>query len=220
VRVIRESLPGIIPNHALYQAKLRPEFSVMLITNDGFSHLGNGITLNNIGMKIPRLMISAVLGSMTVTSHAQEATNTDIQTTRSEGKAQPAPTPEPSVPELSQIDQFFKQTSLGKEVDERRMHIEWRHLANRVKNDPEIVAAKKSAEAARTDLEKRQRLRVYYNIYYGKMRALASSAEMKTALDALKSEHLSYINQPRVRHWSDESLPTPTPEPRHKHKKK
>jgi hypothetical protein len=29
----------VVPNHALYQAKLRPEFSLMLITNDGFSHL-------------------------------------------------------------------------------------------------------------------------------------------------------------------------------------
>ena len=151
---------------------------------------------------------------------AQEATNVDIQTKPSEDKTEPAPSPEPSVPELSQIDQIFKQTSLGKEADERRLHIEWRQLANRVKNDPEIVAASKSAEAARTDLEKRQRLRVYYNIYYDKMRALASNTEMKTALDASKVEHLSQINQPRVRHLTDEALPTPKPERTHKHRKK
>jgi len=171
-------------------------------------------------MKIPRLLISTVLVGIGLTSHAQEATNADIQTKPSEDKTQPAPSPEPRVPELSQIDEIFKQTSLGKEADERRLHIEWRQLANRVKNDPEIVAASKSAETARTDLEKRQRLRVYYNIYYGKMQALASSTEMKTALDALKVEHLSQINQPHVRHLTDEGLPTPKPERTHKHRKK
>jgi hypothetical protein len=154
---------------------------------------------------------------------AQEATDVDLRSRSGEPAAtatQAAPTPEPSVPELPQIDEIFKQTSLGKEADERRMHLEWRQLANRVGNDPEIVAAKKSAESARTDLEKRERLRAYYNIYFGKMRALASTAEMKTALDAVKSEHLSHINQPRVRHATDEALPTPTPERRHKHGKK
>ena len=171
-------------------------------------------------MKIPRLIISVMLGGMMLTLHAQEATNTDIQTKPSEEKPQPAPTPEPSIPELPQIDEIFKQTSLGKEADEQRMHIEWRQLANRVATDPEILAAKKSAEAARTDLEKRQRLRAYYDIYYGKMRALASSTQMKSALDTVKAEHLSHINQPRVRHLTDEALPTPTAEPRHKHKKK
>src|ERR1700720_4484949 len=154
-------------------------------------------------MKITRLIISALLGSMTLTSHAQEATNADLPTKQSEDKNQPAPTPGPSVPELSQIDESFKQSSLGKEADERRMHIEWRQLANRVATDSDIVTAKKSAEAARTDLEKRERLRAYYNIYYGKMRTLASSTQMKTALDTLKSQHLSQINQPRVRHLTD-----------------
>lgn len=171
-------------------------------------------------MKIPRLIISVMLGGMMLTSHAQEATNAEIQTKPSEDKTQPAPTPEPSIPELPQIDEIFRQTSLGKEADEQRMHIEWRQLANRVATDPEILAAKKSAEAARTDLEKRQRLRAYYDIYYGKMRALASSTQMKTALDTVKAEHLSHINQPRVRHLTDEALPTPTPEHRHKSVKK
>jgi hypothetical protein len=192
----------------------------MLITNADFSHLGNAIRLETFGMKMSQLLISAALSGILLTSHGQEATNADIQTQESEDKTQPAPSPEPSVPELSQVDEIFKQTSLGKEADERRLHIEWRQLANRVKNDPEIVAASKSAGSARTDLEKRQRLRTYYNIYYGKMRALALSNEMKTALDTLKAEHLSHINQPRVRHWTDEALPTPTPERRHKHGKK
>jgi hypothetical protein len=192
----------------------------MLITNDDFSHLGNAITLEDFRMKIPRLIISAVLGGIMLTSHAQDATNADIQTKPSEEKTQPAPTPEPTVPELSQIDEIFKQTSLGKEADEQRLHIEWRQLANRVATDPDILAAKKSAEAARTDLEKRQRLRAYYDIYYGKMRALASSTQMKTALDTVKAQHVSQINQPRVRHLTDGALPTPTPERRHKHGKK
>jgi hypothetical protein len=167
--------------------------------------------------------LAAGFFALAIFAGAQEATDVDLRSHSGEPAASgtpAAPTPEPSAPDLSQIDEIFKQTSLGKEADERRMHLEWRQLANRVGNDPEIVAAKKSAESARTDLEKRERLRAYYNIYYGKMRALASTAEMKTALDGVKSEHLSHINQPRVRHLTDEALPTPTPEPRHKHKKK
>ena len=151
---------------------------------------------------------------------AQEATNVDLEGKPTEEKVPLAPTPEPSVPDLSQIDEIFRQTSLGKEADQRRLHLEWRQLANRVANDSEIIAAKKSAEAARTDLEKRERLRAYYNIYYGKMRGLASSAQMKTALDVAKNEHLSHINQPHVRHSTDEFLSTPTPEPKHKRRKK
>ena len=175
-------------------------------------------------MKIVPVIIFGLLSSMTP-SPAQEAADADLQPHRSPSKAQPTgtpsealPAPSASVPELSEIDEVFKKTSLGKEADERQLHLEWRQLANRVVNDPEIVAAKRSVELAGTDLEKRQRLRAYYNIYYGKLRALAWSTEMKTALDTLKTEHLSHINQPRVRHLTDGSLPTPTPAP-HKHHK-
>jgi hypothetical protein len=171
-------------------------------------------------MKFRLLIVSAFVAGVALTALAQEAANPDLEPQPGTRNVQATPTAEPSVPELSQLDQIFKQSSLGKAADERRLHLEWRGLANRVSNDPEIIAAKKSAEAARTDLEKRQRLRVYYNIYYGKMRGLASSAEMKNALDTLKTEHLSHINQPRVRHWTDESLPTPTPEPRHNKRRK
>ena len=153
-----------------------------------------------------------------LTSDAQEATDLGLQGRRDDEVATPGrqPLPSASVPELSDIDQIFKQTSLGKEADEQRLHVEWRQLANQMTNDPEVIAAKKSVNSARTDLEKRNRLREYYNIYYGKMRALASSEEMKRALDALKQEHLSYINQPRVRHETDGALPTPAPTPHHR----
>jgi hypothetical protein len=75
-----------------------------------------------------------------------------------------------------------------------------------VVNDPEVVAAKKAAESSRTDLEKRQRLRDYYNIYYERMKARAESPEMKIALDASKAAHLTLLNQSRVR-------PSPSPAP-------
>jgi len=114
----------------------------------------------------------------------------------------------PDVPELSQLDEAFKQKSLGKEADARRVHIEWRQLKNQVMNDPSIRAAKASALAARTDLEKRNRLRNYYNVYYDRMSALAASAEMKLALETLKTTYFKSIDQPRVR-----PSPTPTPAP-------
>ena len=111
-----------------------------------------------------------------------------------------------AVPALSQLDEMFKQTPMGKDAEELRLHLRSRELQNRIANDPEIVAAKASIKTATTDLEKRERLRRYYEIYYGRMHALASSADLKKYVDAMKATHLKALEQPRVR-------PTLSPEP-------
>jgi hypothetical protein len=152
------------------------------------------------------ISFALLLVTMFATS-AQEAL--DLQPAQREQPARASATPKPSaktdttttpnVPDLSQIDEVFKRTSLGKEADDQRMHVEWRQLANRFASDPEVVAAKTHAESARTDLQKRERLRIYYEIYYGKMRASASNAEIKAALDGVKDAHINALYQPRVR---------------------
>src|SRR5204863_624235 len=139
---------------------------------------GNPITLQNSSMKPIWLIVSP---GLVLTSYAQVATDPELQSSAPRPAPISSATAVAAVPERAQIDEIFKQTSLGKEADERRLHIEWRSLQNRVVNDPDIVAAKRAAETARTDLEKRQRLRDYYDLYYGRLRALARSAEMKTA---------------------------------------
>jgi hypothetical protein len=165
--------------------------------------------------KIVGLIISAALVAVL---HGQEATDPGLQATPDGEAPRAKAAPEPTIPNISQIDEIFKQTSLGKDADEMRLRTQSRELANRVANDPEIVAAKNSAKSARTDLEKRDRLRAYYDIYYGKMRALASSDELKKYLDKIKQEHINLLSQARVRPSADE---TPTPFPSHKkHKKK
>jgi hypothetical protein len=114
----------------------------------------------------------------------------------------PGPAPAPSVPqlpELSHLDEAFKHTSIGKEADENRQRIEIRTLQNRFADDPEIVAAKKNAEAARTDLEKRERLRAYYQLSYGRMRGSAAAEDTRKALDEEETAHLKLLDQPRVR---------------------
>ena len=170
----------------------------------------------------------AVLALMTgaLASYAQVMTDPGLQSTaaakptpRATPTAIPDLTAEPTIPERSQIDEIFKQTSLGKEADERRLHIEWRELANRVVNDPEVMEAKRSAETAHTDLEKRQRLRAYYDLYYGRMRAMASSSEMKAALEQLRIAHVGATSQHRVRPVEDASLPTPSATPKKKEQK-
>src|SRR6266700_8042349 len=163
-------------------------------------------------MKSTGLILLAILGTAIPILNGQDAAPPDVDLYS--GQKQPGITPTaipslepngpPDVPELSQLDEAFKQKSLGKEADLRRLHIEWRQLKNRVVNDPSIRAAKAAALVARTDLEKRNRLRNYYNVYYDRMSALASSAEMKLALEALKASHSNLVNQPRVR-------PSPTP---------
>jgi hypothetical protein len=194
----------------------------MLVTNPDFSHCEIRLQYRELKSKIVTLLAVAALGGVLAGAFGQEATDAGLQSSPAkqkgpEQKARPVATPEPTIPELSQIDDIFQQSSLGKEADEMRLRVQWRTLANRVANDPQVVAAKKSANNAPTDLEKRERLRVYYDIYYGKMRALASSDQLKSYLDQMKQQHISLLNQARVRPSADI---TPTPFPAHKRRKK
>jgi uncharacterized surface protein with fasciclin (FAS1) repeats len=150
------------------------------------------------------LILLGILGGATPISVAQDAAppSVDLYSGQKQPKVTPTAVPEsiaPDMPELSRLDESFKPRSLGNEADQLRLHVEWRQLANRVVNDPQVVAAKAAAKAARTDLEKRNRLRNYYNVYYGRMSALASSVELKVALEALKTAHQNSLNQPNVR---------------------
>ena len=170
-----------------------------------------------VGMRVA--VFASTLYIATLSLNAQVATDQTLESSvASPSPRAPAATPQAKVPERAQIDEIFKQTSLGKEADERRLHIEWRQLQNQVVNDVDLVAAKRAAETARTDFEKRDRLRDYYNLYFGRMRVLARSSEMKNALDQLRIAHLSQITQAHVRHETDSGLPTPSPTPRKKQK--
>ena len=119
----------------------------------------------------------------------------------------PLPSTSPDVLELSKLDEAFKRTSIGKTGDEFRQRVEIRKLQNRVSNDEDIMAARRWAEATSTDLQKRERLREYYDLYYGRMRRLASDEETRKALDDLKAGHVKLLEQPRVRPIPGQPLP-------------
>jgi len=188
-------------------------------------------------MKIYALIILATLIGAALIIHGQEAAPPSVELY--EGQEQPEATVTPSIPpngpelpEISQLDQTFsKPKTLGKDADALRINLEWRQLRNRVVNDPEVQTAKAYAQAARTDLEKRNRLRAYYDVYYERMSALATTPEIKLALKDLKASHQGLLAQPRVRPspTPEGATPTPTPtpsatpapkKPQHKHKKK
>jgi hypothetical protein len=166
------------------------------------------------GMSRSVLVVIVAIGGAMLALHAQELAPSSVDLTpkpkeQNPPAARPTPTPAselPDLPELSQLDEVFKQTSLGKTADEFRVHIEWRRLRNRVANDPEVVAAKKAADAARTDLEKRELIRQYYKIYYARMGALTDRPEIKAALEDMKDKHVGLADQKRVR-------PSPSPAP-------
>jgi hypothetical protein len=189
------------------------------------------------GMKIYGWIIWAALAGAALAIWAQDAAPPSVdlysQQQQSEAVLSSSPAPNgPELPEISQLDQTFsKPRSMGKDADELRLHLEWRQLKNRTVNDPQVQAAKAYAQAARTDLEMRNRLRNYYDIYYQRMSALATTPEIKLALQAFKAAHQSLLNQPRVRPspTPEGFTPTPTPSgtpakkpahPGHKHKKK
>jgi hypothetical protein len=154
-------------------------------------------------------VLGAMIAGAVFLTHGQGAAQPPVDLQIKQNQSNPpavTPSGSPEIPDVSQLDEIFKQTSMGKAADEFRRHVEWRRLQNEVANDPAVVTAKKAAEAARTDLEKRRRLSDYYNVYYKRMEALAETPDMKAALDALKAGHLAWLAQPRVR-------PTPTPSP-------
>jgi hypothetical protein len=169
-----------------------------------------------MGMKIYALITSAILSGAPLTAFGQDAAPPSVDLYEEQDQLGPTPYPlppnGPELPEISQLDQTFKQPrSLGPQADELRLHKEWRQLKNRTVSDAAVQAAKAFAQAARTDLEKRNRLRDYYNIYYQRMSALATTPEIKLALQALKSSHQGLLAQPRVRPTPDTSTPSPTP---------
>ena len=200
-----------------------------------FPHAEIRLHCHETGMKIYGLIILAALISTAPIMHGQEAAppSVDLYQGQTPPEAADTPSPGPSgpdLPEISQLDQTFsKPKSLGKDADALRVHIEWRQLKNRVVNDPAVQTAKKYALAARTDLERRKRLSAYYDIYYERMAALATTPEIKVALQVYKATHQYVLAQPRVRPSPipEGATPTPTPsgtpapkKPAHKHKKK
>ena len=183
-------------------------------------------------MRIYGWIVSVTLIGMALMLHGQDAAPPSVDLYEQQDQLEPTPSPVPpngpDLPEISQLDQTFsKPRSLGTEADAARVHVEWRQLKNRTVNDPQVQAAKAYAQTARTDLEKRNRLRNYYNVYYERMSALATTPEIKLALQALKTSHQAMLAQPNVRPTPDTSTPTPTPsgtpapkKPAHKQKKK
>jgi hypothetical protein len=160
-------------------------------------------------MKTYGLILLSALLIAALVMHGQEAAPPSVDLFPEQEEEEPSPTPPPNgpeLPELKQLDESFKPKSLGTAADALHVHALWRQLKNRTVNDPEVQAAKNYAQAARTDLEKRNRLRNYYEVYYQRMSALATTPELKLALQALKDSHQNTLAQPRVR-------PSPTPEP-------
>jgi hypothetical protein len=180
--------------------------------------------LNCYGLRTG-LIVSGIFVGAALIINAQEAAppSVDLYDEQPEATITPSVPPNgPELPELKQLDETFKPPSLGTDADATKMRVEWRELRNRTVNDPEVQAAKAYAQAARTDLEKRNRLREYYNVYYQRMFALTRSTEIKLALEAFKTGHQGMLAQPRVRPTPPGS-PTPVPPPvqkkQAKHKK-
>jgi hypothetical protein len=119
-------------------------------------------------------------------------------------------TPKKNVPSISELDEAFKHSSLGQAVEEQRLHLEWRKLKNRASLEPEVVAAKQAIASGRTELDKRNLMRAYYKIFYGRMQALAETPEIRGYLEQKKRELLASLAQPRVR---PEPSPRPTAKP-------
>src|SRR5436853_7172622 len=121
-------------------------------------------------MKVYGLIFATALLIAVLVMHGQEAAPPSVDLFPEQEEASPTPPPNgPELPELKELDDSFKPKSLGKDADTLQMHVLWRQLKNRTLNDPDVQAAKKYAQGARTDLEKRTRLRSYYELYYRRM---------------------------------------------------
>jgi len=159
-------------------------------------------------MKIITMFAAIILAGAL---RAQEAADVDLaakSAQKNTNAASAGARPE-NVPQLSQLDEMFKQTPMGKAADAQRLRVEWRQLKNKVVNDPDLIAMKRSAEAARTDLEKREKLRGYYKLYFARVSQFPMSPEMKQHVDAMQASQLGLTAQSRVRP-SPAATPTET----------
>jgi hypothetical protein len=153
-----------------------------------------------IAASMPMLTTSVFAqAAVSSSTNPQETPAPQISTTlpQNEGTA-------PRIPAIEELDEAFKQSSLGKAADEARLHAQWRELSNRFINDRDLVEARAKAGRAKTDLEKRQLLRVYYTMFYDRMRTKAGSEELKSYIDTHKTQYLALLAQNRVR-------PSPAP---------
>ena len=121
-----------------------------------------------------------------------------------------SPAPRKTLPSISELDTAFQHSSLGQAAEEQRLHLEWRKLKNRASLDPEVIAAKKAIETARTDVDKRNLMRAYYKVFYAHMQALAETPEIKPYLEQRKKDALNSLAQPNVRP-EPTARPSPTP---------
>src|SRR5947199_4398241 len=138
-----------------------------------------------MGTKYGLIILGMVLGAVLIIC-AQEAAppSVDLYEALPDATVTPTVPPNgPELPQLKQLDETFKPPNLGKDAEGTKLRVEWRDLRNRTVNDPQVQAAKAYAQSARTDLEKRDRLREYYSIYYQRMSAQATTPDVKLALD-------------------------------------
>lgn len=110
-----------------------------------------------------------------------------------------SPAPKKNMPSLPELDAAFQHSSLGQAVEEQRLHLEWRKLKNRASADPEVIAARKAIDTARTDVDKRNLTRTYYKIFYARMQALAETPDVKAYLEQKRKDALNSLAQPNVR---------------------
>ncbi len=111
----------------------------------------------------------------------------------------------PASPELELLSTLFKQSSLGKAADAHRLLVQVAELETGVRNDEGLHALKRAADEAPTDLERRHRLRDYYQAYFQKLRARAATPALRDYLTAQRASHERTLLQPRVRHETDEA---------------
>ena len=159
-----------------------------------------------------RSATALMLFALAIAARAQDAAN-PAATPAPDFLTSPPPIPSvtPALPDVSALDQAFNQTGLGKDAEEMRTRLELRKLQNQVAQDPSVLAAKAAAESATTDLEKRERLREYYNINYALMSQRASSSALKAAVEQSKREHIGLLAQPKVRPGVFEPSASATP---------
>jgi hypothetical protein len=174
--------------------------------------------LKNVIAKLFLVAASMQMLAASVFAQAAVSSSTSSQETATPQISPALPQNEataPRIPAIEELDQAFKQSSLGKAADEARLHAQWRELSNRIINDPDLVEARARAGRAKTDLEKRQQLRVYYTMFYDRMRSRAGSQELKSYVDTHKTQYLALLAQNRVRPSpAPAATATPSPKPK------
>ena len=154
-------------------------------------------------MKFSTTVAVLTLGSLAFAQENPPPEKLELIPAQPGGTAPAAPSPLPLIPEPPPTEKTKpgagrkpKKSATEAASDELQKRIRFREVKTRAFNDPAVRAEWDRAQVARTDYEKREALKSYYKLLFGRMRRIDGS--LKNQVAASEERMLRRLRQTRI----------------------